>query len=86
MLKFGEHPAYPFLDYQNFEQYNRGDMYVPAGMVRAPLYAAALATPFIGIMNVHPVPVTYLTTKADIRPMNEIGMATPANARVGVAL
>lgn len=70
--------AFPILKKQTYRAYNRSDMYVPNVGVRAPLYAAALATPFSGRAPVHSVPVTYSTVKA--RLIGSKGMSTPVKA------
>lgn len=70
--------AFPILKKQNYRAYNRSDMYVPTGLVMAPLNVAALATPYARKAPVHSVPVTYSTVKA--RLIGSKGMATPVKA------
>lgn len=71
--------GYSALVPQNFQAYNRGDMYVPGGAISTGtmMAAAAAATPSaLGGTNVHSVPVTFAMPKANARA-RAVAMATP---------
>ena len=69
------------LQNQNFIAYDRGDMFVPAGFVSAPINVASMATPRLGVMPAHSIPVAYTLGKKRFSG-GPIGLTTP---NVGVS-
>lgn len=65
---------------QNYQAYNRGDMFVPKGSVSTPINVANKATPRMGPMYAHAMPVTYSQPFVQSRLHGNIGMITPTGS------
>lgn len=71
--------AFAVLQPQNYVALNRGDMFVPHGSVTPPIYDAIRATPWMGPMPAHAIPIVYSAPNANARIQSGVGVVTPAS-------
>lgn len=71
-----QHNAFGVLTPQNYHQNDYADRLISRGRVMAPLYLACLASPHLGAVHVHSVPVSYSQARG-VKQNIPAGMGTP---------